>query len=154
MRRKILLAIIFLFLFLSVIILLILQNRQGEKQNRACFKNHCFYIELAVTPEERSKGLMFRENLDFESGMLFIFKKEEKHSFWMKNTLIPLDIIWINKNKKVVFISEGVQPCKEYFCSIIEPIENAKYVLEINGGISEKIGLAVGDKINIEYLKQ
>ena len=154
MRKKTLLVAIFLFLPLLVIVLVVLQNCRVEKQNQACFKNYCFNIELAVTSEERSNGLMFRENLDFKKGMLFIFEREGKYSFWMKNTLIPLDIIWINKNKEVVFISENIQPCKENPCPIIEPTKNAKYVLEINGGISKKIDLAVGNKINIEYLRQ
>lgn len=151
MRKKTFLVAIFLFLSLLVIVSVVLQNYRIEKQNRACFKNYCFHIELAVTPEEINNGLMFRENLDFKNGMLFVFEREGKYPFWMKNTLIPLDIIWINKNKEVVFISENTQPCKEYPCSIIKPTKNAKYVLEINGGISEKIGLVVGNKINIEY---
>ena len=58
-------------------------------------------------------GLMFRENMDSDRGMLFIFEKEGEYPFWMKNTLIPLDIIWINKDKEVVFISENAQPCEE-----------------------------------------
>jgi len=153
MEKKIFLIVIPLFLASLVIISTLLQNYRTEKQNRACFKNYCFYIELALTPEERSNGLMFREGLDFKSGMLFVFEKEGKYPFWMKNTLIPLDIIWINENKEVIFISENAQPCKEYYCPIIEPTKNAKYVLEINGGISKRIGLVVGDKINMEYSK-
>ncbi len=93
---------------------------------------------------------MFREKLDLDKGMLFIFEEEGEYSFWMKNTLIPLDIIWINKAKEVVFISGNTQPCQEeYSCSSINPGKNAKYVLEINAGIAEKIGLKVGDKITI-----
>ena len=96
-----------------------------------------------------SRGLMFREKMDADKGMLFIFEKEGEYPFWMKNTLIPLDIIWINEDKEVVFISENAQPCnEEYSCSSINPGNNAKYVLEINGGISEKIGLKIGDKAN------
>ncbi len=120
------------------------------KKARVCFENNCFDVELAVKPEEQSRGLMFREHLDLDKGMLFIFEEEKKHSFWMKNTLIPLDIIWINKNKEVVFISENVQPCEEFSCPNIKPSESAKYVLEINGGISKKIGLIIGDKIDLD----
>jgi len=151
MKKKILFITISLLLLLFVIVLLVLQNYRTEKQNRACFENYCFSIELAVTPKERNSGLMFRESLDFKNGMLFVFEKEGEYPFWMKNTLIPLDIIWINEEKEVVFISENTQPCKESSCPIIEPNRNAKYVLEINGGISKKIGLAVGDKIHIKY---
>ena len=94
---------------------------------------------------------MFREKLDADKGMLFIYEKEGKYPFWMKNTLIPLDIIWIDKNKEVVFISANAQPCKEDYCPSILPPENAKYVLEINGGVSEKIGLAIGEAVDIAF---
>jgi len=94
---------------------------------------------------------MSRESLEPNQGMLFIFEKEGEYPFWMKNTLIPLDIIWINGEKNVVFVSQNTQPCLEDPCPTIEPNEKAKYVLEINGGISKEMGLAVGDKIDIEY---
>ncbi len=107
-------------------------------------------VVVAKTEEEIARGLMFRENLEQDKGMLFIFQEEGEYSFWMKNTLIPLDIIWINKNKEVVFISGNTQPCKEYACPDIDPAKNAKYVLEINGNISKNIGLKVGDIINLK----
>ncbi|MEK7540985.1 MAG: DUF192 domain-containing protein [Patescibacteria group bacterium] len=108
-------------------------------------------MEIAKTPLETSKGLMFRKNLEQDKGMLFVFKKEAKYSFWMKNTLIPLDIIWINKDKKVVFISENAQPCKWYSCYSIKPTAEAKYVLEVNSGVVQKIGLKTEDKLNLTY---
>ena len=84
----------------------------------------------------------------FNEAMLFVFPEEGEYPFWMKNTLIPLDIIWINQEKEVVFIGENLQPCKEeYFCPLVRPDKNAKYVLEVNKGIVEKIGLEVGDKM-------
>jgi uncharacterized membrane protein (UPF0127 family) len=69
----------------------------------------------------------------------------------MKNTLISLDIIWINEGKEIVFIKEKANPCEEKFCTTINPLVAAKYVLEINGGLSRKIGLQVGEKISIKY---
>src|SRR4030042_2848822 len=98
MKKSILLSIVFLFLILLAIILVKLINYPAGKQNQVCFKKHCFSVELAVTPEEREEGLMFRKNLDSDKGMLFIFEKEGKYGFWMKKTLIPLDIIWIDDN--------------------------------------------------------
>ena len=153
MKKKTLFIAIFLLLLLLAMTVTILHNYRTKKQNLACFENHCFSFELAVTPVERRNGLMSRENLDFDKAMLFVFEREEKHPFWMKNTLIPLDIIWINESKEVVFISENTQPCKEDFCPTIKPTEDAKYVLEINGGISNKIGVVAGNKITIEYSK-
>lgn len=132
-------------------ILAILENDNTETQGQVCLKHYCFDVELAVTSEQRTHGLKFRRSMDFKKGMLFIFENQEKHGFWMKDTLIALDIIWINQNKEVVFISENAQPCRQNTCPIIKPSQNAKYVLEINGGISREIGLVVGDKISIEY---
>lgn len=121
-----------------------------KDKNRVCFENNCFNVEIAETDSERSRGLMFREKLDLDKGMLFIFEEEGEYSFWMKNTLIPLDIVWINEVKEVVFIGENARPCtEEYVCPSINPGKNAKYVLEINAGIAEKIGLKIGDKINL-----
>jgi uncharacterized membrane protein (UPF0127 family) len=121
-------------------------------ENSVCFKpfgaaqgaQRCFSVELAKTSAEQEKGLMYRESLDENAGMLFIFNKEGIYPFWMKNTLIPLDMIWIDANNKVVFIGQNVQPCKTFICPSVVPSVKAKYVLEVNAGICQKIGLKVG----------
>jgi len=123
-------------------------NFNNKKEMRVCFQNHCFDVELAIKTEEKKKGLMFKEHLDMDKGMLFVYEDEKERSFWMKNVLIPLDIIWINEKNEVVFISENAQPCEESFCQGINPGKNAKYVLEINAGLSKNIGLMIGDKID------
>jgi len=123
---------------------------ENKKETKVCFKNNCFKVQLAITSEEQEQGLMFRKELKADEGMLFVFSKEEEYPFWMKNTLIPLDIIWINQNKEVVFISENTQPCQKDSCDSINPNEKAQYVLEVKGGTSNNIGLAVGDKIEIK----
>jgi hypothetical protein len=114
--------------------------------------SHCFSVELAKTDAEREKGLMNRTELDKNKGMLFIFDKEGIYPFWMKNTLIPLDMIWIDGSGKVVFIAQNVQPCKTLICPVTVPSASAKYVLEINAGISKEFGIKTGDevKLNIE----
>ena len=117
---------------------------------KTCYEDNCFNVELADNPEERSGGLMFRQELEENWGMLFLFDEESKYPFWMKNTLIPLDIIWIDDDYKIVFIKENAQPCKENACPNIIPNKKAKYVLEINAGIADKIGLEVGDKLNFD----
>ncbi len=149
MKKKFLLTI-FLSVILFLIFIIILFSFDPKNQSQVCFKDSCFTVELAITTQEQTRGLMFREKLDSDKGMLFIFKDEGEYPFWMKNTLIPLDIIWINKNKEVVYISKNTQSCKEDFCPNINPEKNAKYVLEINGGISKEIGLNIGDKIEFE----
>ncbi|MDD2665965.1 MAG: DUF192 domain-containing protein [Methanocellales archaeon] len=146
-HHKILIGILAL-VTLAVLIIGCISDQPPEvsKQNQVCIKGTCFYVELATTPDERARGLMFREHLDPDKGMLFIFEEEGVHPFWMKNTLIPLDIIWISEDKEVVFISKNTQPCEADICPSINPDKKAKYVLEVNGGVSDKIGLRVGDK--------
>jgi len=117
---------------------------------RVCFKEYCFNVELAADPQKRARGLMFREQLDNDRGMLFMYEEEQKSSFWMKNTLIPLDIIWINKDKEVVFVAENVQPCRQDPCPVIHPDKAALYVLELNAGLSDDMNLKLGDKMNFE----
>ncbi len=82
--------------------------------------------------------------------MLFVFSGEDKHAFWMKNTLISLDIIWIGENKEVVYIAKNIQPCKSIVCPSVSPDKPTKYVLEINGGKADEIGLKTGDKADFE----
>ena len=148
MKKKII-FIILLPIILTTIGLIILESR-NKKEKEVCFKNNCFKVELAVTLVEQERGLMFRKNLKQDEGMLFVFKEEGEHPFWMKDTLIPLDIIWINQNKEVVFISENTQPCSENQCASINPDKKAQYVLELKGGTSQNINLTVGDKIDIK----
>ena len=123
------------------------QNTEGK----VCFKDYCFHVTLATTVAEQEKGLMFQTQLDERQGMLFVFNEEKKYTFWMKNTLIPLDLIWINKDKKVVFISQNALPCNQDNCPNIEPSENAQYVLEVNAGVVQEIGLQIGDKVMINF---
>lgn len=111
----------------------------------------CFLVEIVSTPSQMQRGLMFRENMDQDKGMLFVFHEEGNYPFWMKNTLIPLDMIWIDQDSKVVFIQEGAEPCREINCPIINPQKNAKYVLEINGGIVKELKIYVGDKATLSY---
>lgn len=147
---------IFILVF-SISVLFLFFTNQSEKnglpagrQGVACFKEYCFDVKLAQSGVEITKGLMFQKSLEQNKGMLFLFDKEAKYSFWMKNTLIPLDIIWINKNNKIVSISENNQPCKWYYCSSIKPTADAKYVLEVNSGIVQKVGLKIGDEIVLD----
>ncbi len=133
---------------LILTLLIVLPILASDNQNKVCFKKHCFVVELATTAERREQGLMFCESLGFDKGMLFIFPQEQAHSFWMKNTYIPLDIIWINRNKEVVFIKENAQPCLGDNCPIIDPGQAAVYVLEVSAGMTRQIGLEVGEEVS------
>ncbi len=106
-----------------------------------------FQAEIADTPEKHARGLMFRRCLKDGYGMLFIFPDEEVRSFWMKNTLIPLDMIFLNGDKQVVDLFESVPPCRNDPCPSYTSALPARYVLEIAGGVAKKLKLRIGDKI-------
>ncbi|MEK6839685.1 MAG: DUF192 domain-containing protein [Nanoarchaeota archaeon] len=103
-------------------------------------------VELADTPEERIQGLMNRESLCASCGMLFVFQQEGTHGFWMKNTSIPLDLIFINKEGVIVDIL-AAEPCKEMSCPTYSSQKRALYVLEVNKGMSTQHAFAVGQKV-------
>ncbi len=105
------------------------------------------YAELAVTDQERQKGLMFREGINPDQGMLFVFEREGIHSFWMKNMKFSIDIIWVDRDKRIVHIEENVPPCKTEDCPSYAPEVFSKYVLEIKGGFSKEYGLELYDRL-------
>ena len=90
-------------------------------------------VEIADNTAERTKGLMNREELAPDTGMLFIFDNEQERSFWMKNTLIPLDMIFVNSEMKIVKIRTA-EPCETEKCELYKSVEPAKYVIEANAG--------------------
>ena len=105
-------------------------------------------VEIADDNEERTKGLMLREKLNENEGMLFVFENEGYQAFWMKNTLIPLDIIFIGKDLGIVDIKNAV-PCKEENCALYKSSKPAKYVLEVNDHFTIKNNIKIGDKITL-----
>lgn len=102
-------------------------------------------MELATCEEEHARGLMYRKQMDENKGMLFIFQNEDMRSFWMRNTLIPLDIIYINSDKKVVSIAKNAKVLDETSLPSEAP---AMYVVEINAGLCDKYGIDKGTEIS------
>ncbi len=156
--RKIvgLLVVIFVLLFLASLFLFIdagHSERNGPGHGRLAdvfFGNSVVRAEIADTPELRSRGLMFREHLNDAEGMLFVFDYEGRWSFWMKNTLIPLDIIWIDNNFRIIHIEKAV-PCVEETCVSYSPSAPARYVVEVNHGYTERNGVGIGDPVSIVF---
>ena len=109
--------------------------------------------ELAVSDEERQRGLMFREQLRVDQGMLFVFEEESKYAFWMKNTLIPLDMIWIDKDRRIVHIRRNVPPCKDDPCPSYGPDRPGLFVLELVAGASDRFGLKLFDRLEFTLPK-
>jgi uncharacterized membrane protein (UPF0127 family) len=107
--------------------------------------SHTFTIEVADTVEERARGLMFRRELAPDAGMLFDFGEEERASFWMRNTYIPLDMIFIEEDGTIESIAERTVPLSEKSVLSQGPV---RYVLEINGGRSDQLGIEAGDRVS------
>ena len=103
-----------------------------------------YRVELATNPEAQAQGLMYRENLPEKSGMLFVFPEVSQHHFWMKNTMIPLDMIWLDASGRVLFVSENTPPCKADPCPTYGPDQPVSYVLEIAGGKAAAENVKVG----------
>jgi len=128
-------------------------DKQALDVSQVTIENVEFSVELAKTPEERERGLSNRSKLCDQCGMLFIFENDDYHSFWMKDTLIPLDIIWLDKDWRVVdfvgFIQpQGTRTDKEL--PIYQPQKLARYVLELPGGTVKKIrGFKIGSQVKI-----
>ncbi|MBU0953163.1 MAG: DUF192 domain-containing protein [Nanoarchaeota archaeon] len=107
-----------------------------------------FSVEIADDAGEWSRGLMFRESLPETAGMYFIFPDETPRSFWMKNTLIPLDIIFIGSNGTLDSIQHAF-PCIEDPCFLYNSVGSAQYVLEINGGIADQLQIRAGQQVQV-----
>jgi uncharacterized membrane protein (UPF0127 family) len=107
-------------------------------------------VEVANSRHKKQRGLMYRENLPENEGMLFLFGLEGYYTFWMKNTLIPLDIIWTNSNLDIVHIEKNLQSCISDPCEGYTPPSPARYVIELNGGWVDRNNVELGDKIEID----
>jgi uncharacterized membrane protein (UPF0127 family) len=141
--------VIGVLVFLLILMLAFLGGKENHS-SEACFGEKCFSIELALTSGEREVGLMNRAQMDADKGMLFVFENEGVYPFWMKNTLIPLDMIWIDSDYHVVYIERNALPCTSDPCPVFNPGKKAKYVLEINGGLTDKTGIKEGDLVAIK----
>lgn len=106
-----------------------------------------FLVEVADTREKRIKGLMFRKNIPDDYGMLLVFDDENIQGIWMKNMLVSLDIIFLNKEKQIIEIFYNVPPCKGDPCESYVSKQPAKYVLEIGGNRCRQLGIKPGDTI-------
>jgi uncharacterized protein len=107
-------------------------------------KSHVFQVEVMKTPEGRARGLMFRRHMAEDRGMLFDFERDEPVAMWMRNTYIPLDMLFIRSDGTVHRVHERAQPLDETTIPAGAPV---RFVLEINGGVAAKLGIKAGDKV-------
>ena len=107
-------------------------------------------VELATDDATRAQGLMYRDHMADDRGMLFLFPESGDYPFWMKNTLIPLDMVWIDDQRRIAHVASNVPPCKADPCPNYPPNANAKYVLELAAGVAAKHHLANGQALRFE----
>ena len=114
-------------------------------------KGHHFAVEIADDDAERARGLMYRESMAADRGMLFLFDTDEPQSFWMQNTLIPLDILYFDSDLRFVSAHYRVPTCKHGGdrCPTYPSEGNARYVLELNAGVGAALGLTAGDPLTL-----
>ncbi len=105
-------------------------------------------VDLAITPEEKSKGLGGRLGLNEDEGLLFIFERPGMHNFWMENMNFPIDIIWMDESQKIIYIEKNLSPAT--FPTSFGPHKESKYVLEVVAGFTEEYRVKVGDKVEFE----
>jgi uncharacterized membrane protein (UPF0127 family) len=106
-----------------------------------------FHVEVARTPTQHERGLMYRRYLAPDAGMIFVFERELMQTFWMKNTFIPLDMIFISADRRIVGIVANAEPQTETVRAVEAP---SQYVLEIGGGVAAKDGLRAGQRVEFQ----
>lgn len=106
---------------------------------------HAFQVEVADTDQERGQGLMYRREMAPDHGMLFVFDRPHRVTMWMKNTPLPLDMLFIGADGRIVDIHERTVP---FSLDTIAAGRRSLYVLELNGGTVDRLGLAVGDRVS------
>ncbi len=146
--------IVIVLTFLLIGITLFQKSTSAPKLGQVLFPEQSvrFQVEIAETEKQRAQGLMLRQFLALNTGMLFIFEQEELQSVWMKNTLIALDVIFVSDEGVVVSTSQNLKPCLREPCRIHSSNKKAKYMLEVNAGVVEKTGVTVGQKFIFDRL--
>jgi len=145
------LVILILVILSSILVISFFYNKNNEGDSaKVCFENNlCLEAEIVSTPEEKARGLMYRDGLEEGRGMLFPFDSESRHGFWMKNMRFPIDMIWISADGKVVHVERSVPPCREDPCTIYRPSEPAKYVFETRANFTAENGVDPGSEAEI-----
>lgn len=106
-----------------------------------------YFVEIADDPESRARGLMFRDDLERDQGMLFVWRQAEPRAFWMRNTRIALDIVYIGPDLRIVAWSLDTPPCRTRNCPNYPSGRPAQYVLEVRAGEMERLGAEIGDPV-------
>jgi len=134
-------------LLVCFLVLLVGACRAGEPWVEVAGQR--YYVEIADDDEERSRGLMYRDELGRNEGMFFIWNRPAPRAFWMLNTRIPLDIVYIGAELEIVGWSLDTLPCRTRSCPSYPSGAPAQYVLEVNAGEMERLGVEIGEQVRV-----
>lgn len=149
MKKLIILGVV----VVALVLISLLYKGKEEKENKLQtikINNTFLNVEIADTNQEKIKGLSGREGLSEDQGMLFVFEEEGSHGIWMKDMNFNIDIAWIDKNKKIIYIEKDVSPStypKVFYGSQKEEPLLSLYVLETKANFFEKVGIGIGDLV-------
>jgi uncharacterized membrane protein (UPF0127 family) len=149
MQTELILAGIIILISFAII----LSSKMGMKSSSYIpvkIGDKIIYAELADTFKKQTMGLMGRKSMTDNQGMLFVFSKPGTYKFWMFNTSLPLDMIWISSNKTIIYIQQTAQPCFISNCTTYGPNEDAQYVLEVNANYTQQNNISVGDSVDFK----
>lgn len=126
-------------------------SNNGYRQVNITVNGVQLVADVAVSSDQKSKGLSVKDSLNENEAMLFVFSTEREHSFWMKGMNFPIDIIWLNDDKEVVHVEHSLQPCvPDSFCQPYNPDDNSLYVLETVSGFAQKYNVTEDTLIEFE----
>lgn len=145
----------------AILVILVVWGPSADAQGNVSFDRsslkietadatHSFDVELAISGEQRARGLMFRQDMAPDAGMLFVYRSDRVLTMWMANTLIPLDMLFIEANGRIARIEENTIPLSR---TTISSRGRARAVLELNAGTVRRLGIGVGDRVIHERLK-
>ncbi len=162
-RFLIIKTVIYMLIFAVVIGIRLYQKSDNQTENTwltatwtgstqtICLANQeerCFDLEIARTPAQREYGLMNRTGMNLDSGMIFVFDHDDIYSFWMKSTLIPLDMLRVSSTGQIVDIQTAL-PCTDDPCPSYRPIGTARYVVELNAGIAQLMHITTWSMLHL-----
>jgi len=133
----------FLFLFSGI-------GFAGTIPPQVCHNGNCVAVEVVSKQDDMERGLMYRTGLSPDKGMLFVFTFDDAHQFWMKNMHFNLDILWISKELRIVYIGQNIPACLADPCPVYTPDQSARYVLELNNGYTNVHHWQVGDQLDLK----
>ncbi len=144
--------------FCCILLIIIAQSAQSNPNASAMRRNVVTFadayrveVEIADTEALRQLGLMHRLQLDEDKGMLFVYQNQAIRAVWMKNTLIPLDVLFLSSDGKVLSMLPNLQPCKKDPCPVFTSRGNAQYMLEVTAGFIDKHRIELGQKLFLDY---